>query len=316
MNKMYKKISLSLVCSFALWFTTCSMVQATIIDRIVAIVNNDIITSVELNGSLAPYLKKIEASGYTSDKKMEVIKKLEQDVLNTLIDEKLTQQEAKRLNISVSDEEVTATVKRFMASKGMTKEAFEKALSLDGMTWESYTQEIKEHRMQNRIINRSVRSKVIITDEDVKRYYNAHIDKYQGQKKYHLRNILDNNEAKLKKLKLKLDNNEDFSQMAIDHSIAPNASEGGDLGVFDIDMFSINIKESISKLKKGEFTDVVTTFQGYQIFYVEDILLDGKMTIDQAKPEIQQLLFEDQVKEKFMKWLTSLKEKAHIKKML
>ncbi len=220
------------------------------------------------------------------------------------------------MNISVYDEEIDETIQRVMVSKGMTSEEFEQALTQDGMTLDSYKQKIREQRLQSRIINKSVRKKVIITEEDVQRYYDEHLEKYQGQKKYHLRNILDRNEDKLKELKLKLDNNEDFAQLAKENSIAPNASDGGDLGFFDINMFSLTIKDSISKLNKGEHTDVITTSQGYQIFFVEDIILEGKKTVQEAKEEIEQILFQERAKDKFSQWLKSLKEKAHIKKML
>ncbi|MCP4024496.1 MAG: hypothetical protein GY729_21835 [Desulfobacteraceae bacterium] len=312
---MKKKICL-ILCFFAIWFGVCNMVFANVVDRIVAIVNDDIITLVELDTILKPYLLKVEAAGYTSDKKQEVIKKLQSDALNTLVDEKLTRQEANRIGVKVSDEEVNSVLEKMMESKGLSREEFEELLSRDAMTWEGYAQKIKEQRLQAKIINQSVRSKVIITDADIKSYYDEHIDKFKGQKKYHLRNILHDNESILQEIKQKLDQNADFKTLASENSTAPNALEGGDLGVFNINMFSITIKDSIEKLEKGEYSGVIETPQGFQIFYVEDIIFENKKTLEEASEDIRETLFQELVKSKFLNWLKSLKEKAHIKIML
>ncbi len=77
-----------------------------------------------------------------------------------------------------------------------------------------------------------------------------------------------------------------------------------------------DIKNNISKLKKGEYTDIMNTPQGFQIFYVDDIMLDGHKTFVEAEDEIYGLLYNKEVELKFETWLKSLREKAHIKMML
>ena len=109
---------------------------------------------------------------------------------------------------------------------------------------------------------------------------------------------------------------EDFSKIAKQYSIAPNASDGGDLGVFDISSFSTGIKDSIALLKKGEYTDVIQTAQGFQIFFVVDIEQGETRTFEQARDEIYETLYREQVTKKFETWLDSLKKKAHIKILL
>ena len=77
-----------------------------------------------------------------------------------------------------------------------------------------------------------------------------------------------------------------FIELAKQFSTASNASDGGDLGLFDITNFSKEIKEKISKLNKGQYTDVITTAQGFQIFYLQDIVLEGKQPYEQASKGI------------------------------
>nr|NJM02432.1 hypothetical protein [Desulfobacula sp.] len=121
---------------------------------------------------------------------------------------------------------------------------------------------------------------------------------------------------KIDEVESKLDAKEDFSALAKQYSQAPNASDGGDLGAFDATSFSAGIKDHILKLKEGEHTGVIQTAQGFQIFYAQDIEQGATKTFEQARDEIHDSLYQEQVTEKFETWLESLKKKAHIKIML
>lgn len=294
----------------------CPPISAEVVDRIVAIVNDDIVTLVQLNKATAPYRKKLEVSGYSNEKKQEVTREINQKVINGLIDKTLTQQEAKRYQISVSDAELDRSVENVMKNKSLSPAEFSRALEQDGITLEEYRENIKEQILQSKIINNAVKSKVIISDTDIKEFYQANQEKYSGQKKYHLRNILMDTEDEADKIKSELDKKKDFITLAKDYSTASNASDGGDLGLFDISNFSENLKESISKLNKGDYTDVIKTPQGFQIFYIEDIVFEGGKTYEQAFDEIHGELYREQVEKKFESWLESLKKKATIKIML
>lgn len=308
------KTRLKMVCA-ATWIITavlCGTVNATVIDKIVAIVNSDIITLVELNKEAGPYLDRIEKAGYPPEKKEEMAGQIRADLLNVLIDRSLTQQEAKRYSISVSEGEVDAAVENFKSSRGISQAELEAGLAKEGMTMAAYRETAKKQILQSKLINHAVKSKVVITDMDVKTFYDTHSKDFAGTKKYHLRNILNTDESLMTELHQKLKQGGEFSGLARVSSMAPNASDGGDLGMFDISNFSEEIKKQISHLKKNQFTDIISTAQGFQIFYVEDILIDGNKTLEQARDEIYERLYREQVETKFKTWLESLKEQAHI----
>jgi len=290
--------------------------SAEVIDRIIAIVNNDIITMVELNKETSVYVNKIKAAGYPLEKQDEMIKDVNTKMLEGLIDRSLTQQEAKRYFIEITDVEVDAAVENIKKSKNLNQEELENALEKQELTFSELKENLRQQILQARLINRSVKSKVVITQSDKKDYYEENAAIYAGIKKYHLRNILMKDETKIKEVKQKLDKKEKFDSLAKNYSIAPNASDGGDLGLFDIENFSEAIKNSISLLKKGEYTGVTDTPQGFQIFYVDDIILVGHKTFLDAEEEIYDVLYGKEVELKFKAWLKSLKEKAHIKIML
>jgi peptidyl-prolyl cis-trans isomerase SurA len=314
---MRKKINGVVFSLVLIGFGFCGSISAEVIDRIVAIVNNDIVTWVELSKETAPYIKNIESSGgYSEEKKNEAVKQINNKILMAMVDRSLTRQEAQKYRIIVSDTEIENALENVKKEKSFSQEDFENALKKEGRTIKGYREDVRKQILQSKLINHAVKSKVIITESEIKKYYDSNAKKYSGQKKYHLRNILMDNEDELKQIRKKLDAKEDFSGLAKKYSLLPNASEGGNLGMFDINNFSENIKEIISGLNKGDYSNVISTTQGFQIFYVENIVLDGNKNYGQAHDEIQDILYSEQVKKKFETWLESLKKNAHIKIML
>ncbi len=301
---------------FCLVLAAGSLASAEVIDKIVAIVNSDIITLVDVKTEASPYLVQIDNSGHSKEQKEQMKNEVYEKVLGLLIDRTLTQQEAKRYGISVDDNEVDAAVDNFLKSKSITMETLEAMLEKEGMTMDAYRETFKKQILQSKLINHAVQSKVVITDSEISDYYEAHADAYAGVQKYHLRNILEKDEEKIKEVYRQLKLKKGFADLAAQFSIAPNAQDGGDLGMFDISSFSEEIKARISKLKKGQFTGVMETAQGFQIFYVEDIVVDGAKTKEQAQDEIHDLLYREQAQKKFESWLESLKKEAHIEKKL
>ena len=299
-----------------IFFGAYSSVAAEIVDRIVAVVNNEIITLVQLNKVVQPYKLKIEASQISAEKQKMQIENLEKNILQQLIDRSLTSQEAVKYNIEVMDKDIDQTINNFMKMNKLNQDELEKGLAAEGILYKDYRLKMKEEILQSMLINRAVRSKVIITESDIKTYYDAHKEEFSGIKKYHLKNILLDNEADIKAIEKKLGENIPFAQLAKEYSIGTNAQEGGDLGVFDINSFSENIRTGLLPLGKGDHSSVLEIGQGYQILYVEDILLEGNKTFDQAREQIQNILYKEQAEKRFKDWIDTLKKNAYIKDML
>jgi len=313
---MIKKTRLSILCLCLILIGASSMASAEVVDRIVAVVNNEIITLLKLNKATRPYKLNIEASGKSVKKKKQLVKRLETEVLQQLIDRSLTTQEAVKYNIDVTEEEVDNAIDNFMKTNKLDPEGLERTLAADGLLLKDYREKMKEEILQSRLISRAVRSKVIITDTDIKIYYDTHGEAFTGVQKYHLRNIVMDSETGLEALEKKMGKDRSFAQLAKDYSIATNASEGGDLGVFDINNFSENIKNSLTPLGKGDHTSILEAGLGYQILFVQDILLEGNKTLEQASDQIENILYREKAEKQFTEWIDSLKKQAHIKIML
>lgn len=325
---MMKKYSFGIVSAFFAVFLFCSIASAAIVDRIVAVVNDDIITLTDLNKALSPYVDKINAAGYSAQKRKKIMYNIRKDMINRMVDQKLTDQEVKRLHVTVSDKEVDNAIERFKQSHMMTQEDLEKGLKQAGMTFKEYREKIRQEILRPKLINYTIKSKVIITDQDIKKYYMEHKQEFKGITKYHLFNICirvdsdasdgikSEKKTMAEKIKKMLDNGDDFKTLAKKYSELPNASNGGDLGMLKLDTFSNKIRDAVTNLKQGQYTDVILTDYGYQIFYVEGMEKEKGKTLAQVSDMISDKLYKKIVEKRFKQWLSSLKEKAHIKIML
>ncbi len=299
--------------------------SAEVVDRIVAVVNDDIITFTELNQLFKPYANQIRTRGYTSEKENKMLFKVREDILNRIIDEKLTDQEIERHEIVVSKKEIDNTIERIKKANFSSDEELREALSKEGLSIEEYRKRIKEQKLRAKLVNIEIKSKIVITKEDIKSYYKDHIDKYIGEEKYYLRNIILKvrrlgGEAeklvvkkKIDAILIKLKEGERFEVMAGKYSESPSAKDGGDLGLFKIDELSQQLQKIVKGMKAGEFTPVIDTEQGYQIFFVQDIIRSPGKSLEEASTEIQEKLYYEIVNKKYQTWLTELRKRSYIK---
>ena len=299
--------------------------SAEVIDRIVAVVNDDIITHFELQRSLRPYVEKIDGLGYTPEKKHQMLFTVREEILNKLIDEKIEDQEIKRHNITVSEGGLDQTIERIKEANYYTDEDLRAALAVEGFTMDEYRDRLRKEMLRSRLVNIEVKSKIVITKEDVKSYYDSHREKYGGEKQYHLRHIImkvnpfadeaekQNIKKRMEVVLEKLKEGEPFETVAITYSESPLAPDGGDLGLFRFDQLSPNLREVIQGLEAGELTPVLDMDQGYQIFLVEDIVQAPGRPLEEVAPEIERSLFNEVVNKKFQVWLKELRTQSHIK---
>jgi peptidyl-prolyl cis-trans isomerase SurA len=173
-------------------------------------------------------------------------------------------------------------------------------------------------------MGQEVSSKIVITQEEVRAYYDRQAAEYQGDLLYHLRNIIIKiaseeeggraaSRTKMEMVLQKLADGESFESLAQEYSESNLAKKGGDLGKIRYDDFSPQIKTALEGLGPGDHTDILDTDQGFQIFFVEAVTMDGGRSFEEASPEIEEKLYNDAVDKKYAEWLKDLKSQAHIK---
>jgi peptidyl-prolyl cis-trans isomerase SurA len=296
-----------------------------VVDRVVAVVNDEIILMSELNEAINPFLSRLQEYQYSQQEKEQLLYKLREDILTQLINERITDQQAKKAGIEITKEEVDASIEQMKQANRLTDENLREALSEQGLTMEEFKEKIREQILRSKLVNREVKSKIVITKEDIKNTYHKEAGKFSETKKYYLRSILmkvpDNTNVKDKKaietkmlaIHKKLEQGENFEELAKIHSHPALASSGGYLGAFDPGTLAPNIREAVVNLNPGEFSSVLDTDQGYQIFFVDKIQNNEGRSLDEASAEIEDRLYKEIVDERFNSWLQELRNRSHIK---
>jgi peptidyl-prolyl cis-trans isomerase SurA len=302
--------------------------EAGVVDRIVAVVNEDIVTLAELNRVSAPYIKRLRAAGFPAEKEKKETYKIQDKALDKLIDQKLEEQEIKETGITVSDPEIDGAIENIKKNNSVTDEDLRKMLAREGMTMTEYREQIRKQILKSKLINSQVRSKIIITEEDIRIYYEAHKEEFSEESQYHLRNIImrvpeysapkekDHIKARMEIVLEKLKQGEPFEKLAREHSQSPLAEKGGDLGLIDANILSELIQTALKGLNAGQFTDVLDTEQGFQIFYVEKVLEARMPPLEEVSPKIQGTLYNQMLDEAHQSWFSEIKKKSSIIKKL
>ena len=299
--------------------------ETEIIDRIVAVVNSDIITLYDLNRALKPFAENIRALGYSPEKERQTLFQVRKDILNQLIDSMLADQKVKQDRIGVNEKEIDTAIERLKESRSLTDEQLREGLALQGMTIEEYRKEIKEQILRGKLVNREVKSKIVVTRDDIKSYYESHREKYAGEKKYYLWNIFVklssgtelsekmSAQKKMKAIEAKLKQGQSFETLVKELRDSLSDVRGTDLGLYLLEELSEPLRKVIEKMKPGEYSQILDTDFGYQILYVQKIQETPEKTLEEVEPDIQRTLYNDFVDNKYQEWLDELRTRSHIK---
>jgi peptidyl-prolyl cis-trans isomerase SurA len=303
---------------------------ANVVDRSVAIVNEDTITLSEVNELGKSFFKKI-TDETPPDRLAEALHQAQSTVIDKLIDKKLMLQEAKKIGVQVSDQEVENALQRVLANNKTTMEQFRKELSSMGMSEKQYREELREQVLSSKLINHEVRTKVVISEETILDYYDTNYTTKVGSGGYYILQIgctwgtpnqngitpdkADANEKVKKAHKLAVDG-DDFKELAKKYSDLPSASDGGDLGSFQQDEMATYMRDAVSKLKPGEISPIVEAENGYHFFKLVSSQ-EGKIVAHEpyeaVKEQIREKLYQKAMEQRFKEWLTSIRERAYIK---
>jgi len=329
MNKIRKIISSSfLIPIFVFSLFTPSFAEAELVDRIVAIVNDDVITFSDLNREGAALFRRITQQAPPEQVQMALLQARE-EMLSNLIDKLIVEQRARKIGVTVDDAEVDSAVTRIIARNNTTPEKFRQQLELMGTSEKDYRELIRNQILQDRLVEYEIRSRVVVTEERMKEYYEKHYAEKTREEAYHILQIGiswkdDSAEAKnaakqrATEVREQAVAGEDFRSLAKQHSDLPSAADGGDIGVFAKDEMSAVMKHIILNLKAGQISPIEETPAGYQFFKLlsdrGDINLQG--SYDSVKEEIRKRLYEDDLNTHFQKWVKELREEAYIKNLL
>ena len=304
--------------------------HAETVNRIVAIVNDDIITLKDLQEEGAIIFQKIrrEAPPAQVGQAMHAARK---EMLSTLIDKKIIEQRAAKLGFSVSDQELEDNFRQMLAARRLTKETFAVEMTKRGDTVEHYLTMLRTQLLQSKLVNFDVRSKVVITDDKIRSHYDNQFSSTSEGSGFHLQQLgiswgkdkqdLDKKEARelIDTLRAKAVAGTNFEELARENSELPSATDGGDIGIFKKDEMAPYMREAISTIKAGGISQVVetpNTFQFFKLVASKEGDVVSKAPYETVKEDIRKKLYEEELKQNFGNWVKQLREQADIKEYL
>jgi peptidyl-prolyl cis-trans isomerase SurA len=296
-------------------------VPAKVIEQLITVIDGEPYTL----SNLENYAKsKMGREFPTSD--LNQINADDRQVLEQFITDKLLESEIREAGINVGDEEVNQYIEQIKAKNRLTDDDLKTALEREGQTLASYRASVKGELEKNEIINRQVRAKVNIKDEDVERYYKLNSTKYRGEDRARIRHILlalperpsaeavQAAEAKAADLYKRIKAGEDFGKLAAQFSDGAGHAEGGDIGWVKRGTLIAGLEDvAFTKLSVGQVSEPFRTSMGIHIVKLEARETGSVLPLSAVAPQIKDELYSKALDERFAKWVkTDLRRKHRV----
>jgi parvulin-like peptidyl-prolyl isomerase len=297
--------------------------QAAVADRIVAVVNDEVITLSELNRLLEPYKSRLEKAplGLERDK---ALADARMDVLNQLVSNLLMEQQARKSGIAVRDAEVTEAIEELLVKRNFSQDELYRMLERDGMTLDAYRKGMRDQLMRIKLLQREIKTKVGVSDEEIGEYYSKHRAVYEGNEAVRIRQILlllpksadEDGRARLRAeaeaLQRRLADGESFVLLAARHSQGPAASEGGDIGFVERGVILPEVEEVAFSLPMNQVSPLIESPVGFHIIQVTDRRGAGLKAMEAVREEIRARIEQEKLEKKFEEWIVALRKKSHV----
>jgi parvulin-like peptidyl-prolyl isomerase len=282
---------------------------AQVEDRIVAVVNSDLIMLSDMKREIMPERERLKKR-YRGPELERRLKAAESETLTAMIERRLQLQEAKARSVNVSDQEVKQAVLQL-------KQQGEKIDDQDPVSLRG----VRDQLTLLKVVDREVRSGVMVADPEMRRYYQEHRDRFSLPEEYTLSQILVRPVSpddlfgarqKIREVVALLKKGEPFEDLALRYSDGPTAARGGKLGLVRQGELLPAIERAVSTLVPGGISDVIESPEGLHVVRLEDKKPKQFRPHDEVRLEIQSLVFQQKSEDMFQSWLSNLKNKAYI----
>lgn len=218
-------------------------------------------------------------------------------VLESLIGEKIVDLEAEKEDIKVSDEEIDKELSKLEEQYG-GEEALKQMLESQGLSLDV----IKENISTNIKIKKLLGSQVEVSDEEIEEFFEENKEDLGQEEEVDASHILVESEEEAKEIKAKLDDGEDFEELAKKHSTDGSKDQGGALGFFGRGEMVEEFEEVAFSLKEGEISDPVESEYGFHIIQVHEKKEAKEAKLEDIREEIEDNLVDQKVPEAYQIW--------------
>jgi peptidyl-prolyl cis-trans isomerase SurA len=300
----------------------------TVIEEIIARVNNQIVTRTEYLHSQEQLKQEAQQQDATNAEK--IVAERNKDILRDLIDQQLLLEKGKDLGITADTEVIKRLddMRKQMNLESM--EDLEKAAEAQGVSFEDFKQNMRNQIITQQVIGKEVGSRMSITKEEEQKFYDEHKNELEQPEQIRLSEILVSTEktgsaasadapqqlsaaqAKAEDLLAQIRKGAAFDEIAKKSSDGPSAAQGGDLGLFKRGTLAKELEDKTFAMKPGDVSDVIRTRQGFVILKVTEHTSAGIPPLKEIEPRIQDALYMRKLQPALRAYLQKLREDAYI----
>lgn len=292
-----------------------------VLDRVAAVVNGDPVTLSELQERAGLEWRRVQSMPGGGERDQAQAKVL-QAALDQIVSERLFEAEAKELGVTAPETQVDAAIEDIKRKNHLDEEQLDRALAEQGLDRPAFRRQLRRDIEAFRILEMKVKTRVKVTDEDVKSWYQAHPKEFAGEERVRLRHIFlpvpagasateeagarAQSEMVLERLK----GGEDFAEVAKKVSKGPSAAEGGELGFVKRGTIQPELEKAAFALQPGQISGLVRTKAGFHILKAEERKSAGQQPLDEVKDAIRDRLASERVESQRVQYLAELRKEA------
>jgi|SRR5262245_573818 len=308
--------------------------HAEIVEQILVKVNGEIFTKTDLEQRQVSALRQkgqqIDLKSDSSNQQLrKALDEITPQIVVDAVDEMLMVQRGKELGYKLSEEQFKGIVDSIKKENKIdTEEQFQAALKSENMTMADLRRNLERSMLVQRVQQNEVMSKIGITEDEARSYYDSHLSEFTTQPTVTLREILvsiptdargvnvaaeETAKAKIDQLRTRVTNGgESFDKVAAEASEAPSKANAGLIGPISVGDLSADLRKIVEGLKVGGVSEVIRTPRGFQIFKLESSTPTETMPFDQARELISDRVFTDKRRAEYQKYLDKLRGQAII----
>jgi len=290
--------------------------ERVLLDRVVAVVNDEVITQSELDAMANPF---IDAGASAERRHMVQTASIDQ-----MIAEKLLDQQIREARIEVTTEDIERTIEDICRQNNLTKEQLQEAIESRGMSMVKYRSDLEKQLVRLKIVDLKVRSRVNIGDADVKAEWERQVGHEKREKMVKLRHVFfrwgeDAPPAEKKRVlaraleaRQRALSGEAFAEVAKQISEGPTATDGGDLGWLSGANLLPEMARAVGKMSVGEISQPIETVNGVHVVLLEENRLKEPTGFEEAKNAIRAKLYQDEVEAQMKAWLDEVRRDSSV----
>ena len=294
---------------------------AAVVEQLIAVIDGEPYTLSNIN----TYAKTKLGRGFpTGD--LQQIDASDRQVLEQFVTDKLLEAEVREAGIVVSDADVDRYIEQVKKNNRLSEADLTAALSRENQTLATYKTSVKAEIEKSDLIDRQVRRKVTIRDEDVERYYKVNTKNFRTNDRARIRHILlslaenapaervQSVTAKARELYQRIAAGEDFAALAREYSQGAGQADGGDIGWVNRGTLIAGIEETaFQKLSVSQVSEPFRTTMGVHIVKLEGRDAGNPVPLSSVAPRIKEELTNKALEERFAKWVkTDLRRKHRV----